>query len=124
MAQHARTGVLLAAAALALGACSSYGDRYGPRYSSGYYDSYYDRGYSRSYPAYYGWYNNYYYPGVGYYVYSRSGERQRWNNATRRHWEARRAYQRDRRDWRENWSGYRRDARNDRRNDRRRDRRR
>ncbi len=122
MAQGIKTAVLLAATAFSLSACSTYGDGYGYGYgaSYGYYDDY-DRGYydRRAYPAYYGWYNDYYYPGTGYYVYRRSGDRYRWNDATRRYWEARRSHYRDRREWRENWSDYRREWRRDRRDDRR-----
>lgn len=53
------------------------GDGYGP---AGYYD-----------PGYYGgWYNDYYYPGSGYYVFDRRGQRHRWNDGQRGYWEARR----------------------------------
>src|SRR3546814_1750331 len=42
-------------------------------------------------PGYYGgWYDGYYYPGSGYYVYNRSGHRQRWSEGQRRYWEGRR----------------------------------
>lgn len=51
---------------------------------------------------YYGWYDNYYYPGVGAYVYERSGARRRWNGAERRYWEARRPRTRVT----ENWGAY------------------
>jgi len=86
------------AAVLALGGCSSHGDRYGHGYGR--------VGYGNYYGSYYGWYGDRYYPGVGYYVYDRRGSRHRWNDRQRRYWEARR----DRyhhREWRENWSGYR-----------------
>ncbi len=114
MTHPVRTIVFVATAALGLGACSTYDDRY---YGSGYYGGgYYERGNAtRAYPAYYGWYNDFYYPGVGHYVYSRGGDRYRWNDATRRYWEARRAHYRDRREWREDWSGYRGEWRDDRR---------
>lgn len=75
------------AGALALGGCA-YDDGYGyggMSVGSGYYGSgYYG-------PSYYsGWYNDYYYPGSGYYVYDRGGKRHRWNDGQRRYWEARR----------------------------------
>ncbi len=87
--------VLAIAAALAVGACSSYDSR-GYGYSGvrvGYSDY--------SYP-YYGWYEDYYYPGTGYYVYDRRGERHRWSDRHRHYWEGRRHG----RSYRENWSGY------------------
>lgn len=102
--------VLLVAATAALGACSTYGGYGSTRvgvgvgYSSGGYYPY-GRSYSR-YP-YYGWYDGYYYPGTGYYIYDRHGARHRWSDRHRRHWEARRG---DRRGG-ENWSGYRDDGR-------------
>lgn len=70
---------LLAAGALALGGCAygglGYGYDYGsPYYGYGYdtsYGGYYGAGYGGYYGSfpYYGWYDNYYYPGSGYYVY-------------------------------------------------------
>ena len=104
-------GVLLAA-----GACSEYGDSRGYGYSSvsvgyssdgyryrdRYADRYYDR-YDPYYSSYYGWYDNYYYPGVGVYLYDRSGSRHRWNDGQRRYWESRRGQS----EQRENWGGYR-----------------
>lgn len=85
------------ASAIALGGCA-YDDGYG--YSGvnvgagyygggGYYDPYYGpAGYSSG--LYNGWYDGFYYPGRGYYVYDRGGRRQRWSDAQRRYWEARR----------------------------------
>ena len=79
---------LLAAAGVSLSACvyDDYG--YGgisAGYGGGYYDDYYP-GY---YPGYagYGWYDGYYYPGNGYYVYDRGGRRHRWSDSQRRYWE-------------------------------------
>ena len=132
MAPRISTSALLAAAALGLGACSTYDDGYGYRYDGayygygngqGYYDygtGYYGDGYAHGgyypqypgayYPVYFGWYNQYYYPGTGYYIYSRLGDRYRWDDATRRYWETRRSHYRDRYEhrgpWRDNWSGY------------------
>jgi hypothetical protein len=105
-----RAAVLAVAASAALAGCASY-DGYG-RTSYGYSD-YYPRA------SYYGWYDGYYYPGAGYYIYDRRGHRHSWNARHRRYWEARREYRRDRH---ENWSDYRRERRGDRR-DWRRDRR-
>ena len=90
--------VALLAATLALGACTTY-----------------DQGYSRvgvsygygSYAPYYGWYDGFYYPGTGYYIYDRYGSRHRWSDSHRRYWEGRRGG----RHVRDNWSGYRREAR-------------
>ena len=88
--------VLVAGAALALTGCAS--DRDGGRSyvgaSIGYASPYYG--------PYYGWYDNYYYPGVGVFVYERSGARHRWNGTQRRYWQARRPRTRVT----ENWSGY------------------
>ena len=90
--------VIVASAALVLGACSSYGDnRYGYSGASLGYGSRYNS------TPYYGWYDDYYYPGIGYYIYDRSGSRQRWSDRHRNYWEARRPS----RGYRENWSGYR-----------------
>ena len=92
------------AGALALGGCA-YDDGYGyggvsvgtGYYGGGYYDPYYSPGY---YGGGYGWYNDYYYPGTGYYVYDRGGRRHRWSDSQRRYWEARRNDRRDDR-WRD-----------------------
>jgi hypothetical protein len=91
------------AGALALAGCA-YDDGYGyggvsvgsGYYGGGYYDPYYSSGY---YPGGYGWYDGFYYPGNGYYVYDRGGRRHRWNDGQRRYWEGRRAERRDDR-WR------------------------
>lgn len=121
-----RTPMLLLAAATGLGACS-YNDGYGyggvsvGYGSAGYCDPYYYdcySGYGRAGYGYgygysdpwYGWYGNYYYPGIGFYVFDRSGRRHRWNDDHRRYWEGRRGSWQGR-DWNdrrwENWSGYR-----------------
>lgn len=97
-----RAAVLAAAATAALAGCSSHG---GYGYGSSPYPSSYYGG-----SAYFGWYDGYYYPGTGYYVYDRRGYRHSWNAKQRRHWEARGEY---RRGGRENWSGYNRDRRRD-----------
>lgn len=114
-----RTMGLAVAAALGLAACTDgYGYSgvsvgYG---SAGYYDPYYDGygygGYGGGYGAssYYGWYDGFYYPGTGYYVYGRDRRPVRWSNAHRRYWEGRgRSWQGERR---ANWGGWdRRDGR-------------
>jgi hypothetical protein len=102
---------IIAFAALGLAGCSSYDDGYGYGYSRvslglGSYGGYYR--------PYYGWYDNYYYPGTGVYLYDRSGSRYRWNDRYRDYWIARRPSGH----YRDNWSGYRaerRDYRRDRR---------
>ena len=81
-----------------------YDDGYG--YDDGYNDGYYDDGYG--YDDYYyddyrlgypnigfggGWYNNYYYPGYGTYLYDRSGQYWLMNQYYRNYW----GY------WRDNW---------------------
>jgi hypothetical protein len=111
-----RTLALAASAAVALAGCTDYyGDGYGYGYSrpysygSSYYGTPY-RSYSYGYSPYsystpyYGWYNNYYYPGVGVYIYDRSGSRYQWNDTYRNYWQSRRSGTYS---GRENWSGYR-----------------
>lgn len=102
---------LLAAAglvgALALGGCYDDGYGYGGvsvgsgYYGGGYYDPYWNNG--GYYPGGYGWYDGFYYPGNGYYVYDRGGRRHRWSDTQRRYWEARRGDGRWRGD--RNWQG-------------------
>lgn len=43
------------------------------------------------YPGY-GYYNNFYYPGTGIYVFDRGGRRRAWNAAERAHWQSRGGY--------------------------------
>lgn len=94
---------MTAAAAAALAGCTTYGyDGVSTRVSVGYgsgYGGYYGDPYSRN--PYYGWYDGYYYPGAGYYVYDRYGSRHRWSDRHRQHWERYRRH-----DARANWSGY------------------
>ena len=81
---------------------------YGPY---GGYDAYgYGYGYDGAYDPWWGWYGDYYYPGIGFYVYDQGGGRHRWDDRTRRYWEGRRhAY--GGRDWNDSrwqrWDGYR-----------------
>lgn len=110
-----RNIVIGASAALVLAGCSSYDDGYGYGYggvSLGYNSGgYYDDGY---YGGYGGWYNGFYYPGTGYYVYDRRGARHRWNDSQRRYFEGRRYAVRDRED-RRDFRQFRRDGRQDQR---------
>ncbi len=101
-ASRIRAAGLAIAASLGLSACMSpygysgvgvgigsggyYGD-YG--YGDYGYGGYPYGSYGYGYPSY-GWYDDFYYPGSGYYVYSRDGHRHRWSDAQRRYWESRR----------------------------------
>ena len=71
------------------GGYGSYGSYGGYDYGRYGYDPYYSGYYGRSpaYNPYGGWYSGFYYPGSGYYVYSRDGRRHRWSDAQRRYWE-------------------------------------
>jgi hypothetical protein len=123
-----RTAAILLAAGLGLSACA-YDRGYGYGGVSvgygGYCDPYYDDcysgyGYGGYYDPWYGWYGDYYYPGIGIYVFDRSGRRHRWNDDHRRYWEGRRGRWQGR-DWNdrrwERWDNYRGDNRNWRRGD-------
>jgi hypothetical protein len=100
----------LAAGALALGGCAygdigmglGYGGGYGyggygygsPYYGAGYgYGSPYYGGYGMSYGSYgspyYGWYNDYYYPGTGYYVYDSYRRPYAMSTSQRAYWSQR-----------------------------------
>ena len=118
------------AAAGSLSACTGFYDDYGygyggvsvgysSGYSSGYGRGYYDDDYYGYYASrpYWGWYNNYYYPGTGYYVYDRYQRRYPWNSYQQRYWTDRQNYWRgrgdvreDRRELRENWREFRQDG--------------
>ena len=75
-----------------------YGYGYGAGYPGyGYGAGYPGYGYGMGYPGYgyasyapWGWYDDFYYPGTGYYVYDRYRRPFRWTDAQRRYWEARR----------------------------------
>ena len=73
----------LPAAALPLGGCASDGYGYGYGYDA------YDRDWG---DPYWGWYGDYYYPGVGIYVYDSQRRQHRWNDGQRRYWESRRSH--------------------------------
>ena len=95
---------LAVCAAATVAGCTTYDDGYGYNYGRNYYAS---RPWAYTYGtpySYFGWYDNFYYPGVGVYLYDGSGLRYRWDQSQQRYWESRRG-----RDYRgqENWSGYR-----------------
>jgi hypothetical protein len=84
--------VTAAGLAIGLGGCMGDYGYGGVGYASDYYGGY---GYGPSlayggYGGYGGWYNDFYYPGTGVYVFDRSGRRARWNDGQRRYWEGRR----------------------------------
>ncbi|MET4895574.1 hypothetical protein RN629_00200 [Sphingomonadaceae bacterium jetA1] len=93
-----RTGwtAALLAGVLALGGCT---DGYGysgvsvGAGSGGYGPGYYGGGPYGGYdyaPSYYGWYNDFYYPGTGVYVYDRYRRPYRWDDGQRAYWQGRR----------------------------------
>ena len=123
--------LLIAGSALALGGCAygdvglglgygspyssyGYGSPYygGYGYGSPYYGGYYGSSYGYGYGSPFGWYDNYYYPGTGIYVYDRYRSRHVWSDSQKRYWSDRRQH------WqsttkttaavtpRENWSGF------------------
>src|SRR5437660_1730537 len=90
-----RNVLLIALGAASLAACNEgygYGGMsagYGPAYGPGYCDAWWDDcngPYGYSYGAGYygdpwwGWYGDYYYPGIGFFVYDHYGHRYRWND--------------------------------------------
>src|SRR5687767_10969769 len=94
-----RAAALTVAAAIGLSACTTpygygysgvsvgYGSGYSPYYGYGY--GYPRYGYSRlgyGYSPYWGWYDSFYYPGTGYYVYDRYRRPHRWSDSHRRYW--------------------------------------
>jgi hypothetical protein len=116
----------LAAGALALGGCA-YGDLgvglgYGGGYGSyggyggyGYGSPYYGAGYGGGYGSYgygspyYGWYDNYYYPGTGYYVYDSYRRPYAMTTTQRQYWAKRSPAllsSSTRTTVKPNWSGY------------------
>lgn len=130
-----RIGIALGAIGLGLGtgACAGGygygGGGLGYGYADGYgYDGYGYDGYGFAgagyAPGYFGWYNNFYYPGTGVYVYDRDRRPFRWNDTQRRYWEGRRGaganypggraeYRRDRPALRDNWTAFRQERRGD-----------
>ena len=91
-ALHLRTAAVLLAAGIGLGGCATYspfgyGNGVSVSYGDRYYDPYYS-GYGAGY-APYGWYDGYYYPGAGYYVYDQYRNPYYWNDYQRRYWTVR-----------------------------------
>lgn len=123
-----RLAALALVSGLGLSGCASdmYGDPYGyggvgygynygyPGYGYGnspYYGSGYGYGYGYGYGAYdpFGWQGDYYYPGVGIYVYDRYRNRHVWNDDQRRYWADRQSRWQSRGGTpsnNENWSGW------------------
>ena len=95
-ALHLRTAAVLLAAGVGLGGCASYspygyGNGVSIGYGNGYNDPYYG-GYGSRYAAGYspyGWYDGFYYPGAGYYVYDQYRNPYYWNDYQRRYWTVR-----------------------------------
>lgn len=85
-----------------------YGDPYG-------YDGYGYGSYGGYGSSYFGWYNNFYYPGTGVYVYDRDRRRYRWNGTQQRYWQGQAGRYARNPQVRENWADFRRDYRNERR---------
>lgn len=108
-------GVSLAGCATGYGygGYGDYGYGYSPYYGSGYGYPYGGYGYDYSYGGYspFGWYGDFYYPGVGIYVYDRDRHRHEWNGDQQRYWQNRRTTWQSRtgKTWsgHENWSGWR-----------------
>jgi hypothetical protein len=109
---------LVVAGTVALGGCAyGYGD-YG--YGYGGYGGYSDYGYGPygygspyyGLGSYYGWYDDYYYPGVGVYVYDVNHRRHTWSDRQRSYWTQRHdnvvrsSSVSTRPAMRENWSGF------------------
>ena len=98
---------LIAAGALTLGGCA-YGDLgYGVGYGG--YGGYGYGGYGHDYASpyygapYFGWYDNYYYPGTGYYVYDSYRRPHVWNSRQRSYWMSRQTSATTKSS---NWSGF------------------
>lgn len=94
-------GATLLGGAAALGGCVDDGYGYGgSRVAVGYGNSFGS--------PYWGWYDDYYYPGTGAYVYDRYRHRHTWNDGQRAYWEQRRGTWRGEQRWRNNWRDFRR----------------
>jgi hypothetical protein len=98
----------------------SFGVGYGGGY--GYGDPYYGGGYGY-YGSPFGWYDDFYYPGTGIYVYDSYRRPHAWNDRQRRYWSQRsgswqhhdRSSSTVRTNVQPNWSGFNRHSRGDRR---------
>lgn len=96
MGVKAMIGAALLGSAAALGGCADDGYGYGgSRVAVGY-----NAGWGS---PYWGWYDDYYYPGTGVYVYDRYRHRHAWNDGQRAYWEQRRGSWRGDQRWRNNW---------------------
>jgi hypothetical protein len=81
------------ASALLIGGCAYDDYAYGGvnvGYGNGYYYDDDPYGYGPYAYAPFGWYDGYYYPGNGYWLYDRGGGRHRWDDRHRQYWEHRR----------------------------------
>jgi hypothetical protein len=106
-----RAATLALGATLGLAACSTYGDNGDGYRSAGYYRG----GYALSDGGpFYGWYDNFYYPGSGYYLYDRGGRRHAMNHSQRQHWLNRARSPEDRQQIRQNYRQFRADRQGDR----------
>jgi hypothetical protein len=106
---------LAAASALALSGCADYGYGMGFGYGGGYYGDYgyagpYYGDYAYGYGGpYFGWYDDFYYPGAGIYVYDSYRRPHMWNDRERTYWTSRQQSMRSSGrniTFRENWSGF------------------
>lgn len=104
---------LVAAGALTLGGCAYGGYGSGVSFGvgaggGGYYGDY---GYGYGYgDPYFGWYDNFYYPGTGVYVYDRDRHPHAWNDRQRNYWMGRqqawKSHAAPNTAPREDWSGF------------------
>lgn len=119
-----RTALVVLAASAGLGACTNFGPfgGVGVGVGSGYggygYDSPYGYGYGSPYGSYYnqyptyGWYDGYYYPGRGYWVYDPDGQPRPISDKQKSYWAGVLAKVREARgttataETKENWSGF------------------
>jgi len=93
-----RLGLLLAAAGLPLAACTTAQSLAGPGvlasgYDAPYYDpaACWDYGWAGTYNMpYCGWYDGYFYPGSGIYVYDRNRHAHIWSDGQHQHWSGQR----------------------------------
>jgi hypothetical protein len=97
-------GAALLGGAAALGGCMDDGYGYGGSRVAVGYGSAYGGAYGS---PYWGWYDDYYYPGTGAYVYDRYRHRHAWNDGQRAYWEQRRGSWRGEQRWRNNWRDFR-----------------
>jgi len=108
--------VALLGASLGVSACATDGYGYGGVSAGygGFYGDPYHGGYGAAYAgAGYGWYDGFYYPGTGAFVYDRYRRPQRWNDGQRRYWQGRPGYGNPQ--VRANWRDFRRDVAGERR---------